>query len=117
MIEEIQKIIKDSHQSSSHYTPAPEPAPEKDIDTTTELKFPDKDLKLMEEFKSNSAETDSSDDSVELLEEFNCKTPEPDPSEDMLDMVEDFKSVIPALVWFLEHDPYTNVAMNLDVNS
>ena len=47
-------------------------------------------------------------------EAFN--PPEADSSNEMLQSEQEFHSILSTIVWFLEHDPYTNIAMNLDVN-
>ena len=36
--------------------------------------------------------------------------------DNMLQFERNFNSLFPTIVWFLEHDPFTNIAMNLDVN-
>ena len=33
-----------------------------------------------------------------------------------LQIDKNFNTLLPTVIWFLEHDPYTNVTMNLDVN-
>ena len=39
-----------------------------------------------------------------------------DSSEEMLRVEQNFHSVFSTIVWFLKQDPFTNVAMHLDVN-
>src|SRR5687768_14191711 len=39
-----------------------------------------------------------------------------DSSEEMLQVEQNFHLVFSTIVWFLEQDPFTNVAMHLDVN-
>ena len=40
----------------------------------------------------------------------------PDTVENVLQVEQNFHSTFSTILWFLEQDPYTNVAMNLDVN-
>ena len=39
-----------------------------------------------------------------------------DSSSEMLQSEQNFDSLFSTIVWFIEQDPYTNIAMNLDVN-
>jgi hypothetical protein len=43
-------------------------------------------------------------------------TNEVDSTEEMLQVEQNFHSVFSTIVWFLEQDPFTNIAMHLDVN-
>ena len=42
--------------------------------------------------------------------------PKPDSTEEMLHQEKNFMSLFSTIVWFIEQDMYTNVAMTLDVN-
>ena len=42
--------------------------------------------------------------------------PEADSKSPTLQCKENFHSMFLTIVWFMEHDPFTNTAMNLDVN-
>ena len=51
--------------------------------------------------------------------EPNINTPElleADSTEELLPLEQNFQSLFTTIVWFLEHDPYTSIAMNLDIN-
>ena len=48
------------------------------------------------------------------IEMTNPATPEP--KKKLLQSKENFQSLFLTIVWFLEHEPYTDIAMNLDVN-
>ena len=51
--------------------------------------------------------------------EPNTEPPEPpeqDSTEDLLHLEQNFLLLFTTAVWFLEHDPYMSVAMNLNVN-
>ena len=42
--------------------------------------------------------------------------PKSDSTKELLQQEKNFMSLFSTIVWFIEQDPYTNVAMTLDVN-
>ena len=68
----------------------------------------------MQTIISNAYSKASQCDQVKIQESSN--SPKTDSAEDMLQTEENFHLLFSTIVWFLEHDPYTNVAMGLDVN-